>query len=276
MKDLIASLRVEVPKAFETEDYKERSSKISEVYEDQKRKLLSDTEKKASEKGFQISRTPLGFGAVPLGSDGKPLGEKEFQKMGSKERKRIEQNMKIVQKEIKQALEQFNLLDRKSKEELTKFNKEVALFVVGYRIDNLKAKYKDYPEVLHHLDEVKSDLVENVNDFLRGKEEPSLLGVKVATGSPFIKYEVNLVVDNSHTKGAPVIVETNPTYSNMFGRIEKKAQFGALITDFTKIKAGSVLKANGGYLVVDAEAVLRNPFVWDTLKRNLRNKESKI
>lgn len=85
-----------------------------------------------------------------------------------------------------------------------------------------------------------------------------------------------MVVDNSHIKGAPVIMETNPTYGNMFGRVEKKAQLGALITDFTKIKAGSVLKANGGYLVVDAEGVLRSPFVWDTLKRNLRNKETKI
>lgn len=152
----------------------------------------------------------------------------------------------------------------------------MALFVVGYRIDNLKVQYKDYPEVLHHLDEVKDDLVENVDDFLRVQEEPSFLGVKIPTGGSFMKYEINVVVDNSHIKGAPVIMETNPTYSNMFGRVEKKAQLGALITDFTKIKAGSVLKANGGYLVVDAEGVLRSPFVWDTLKRNLRNKETKI
>jgi len=276
MKDLIGSLRTEIPKAFETKDYKERSSKISEAYEDQKRQLLSDMEKKARERRFQIKRTPLGFAPVPLKSDGQPLSEKEFQKLGLEETKRIEENMKSVQKEIKQTFEQFNLLDRKSKEELTKFNKEVALFVVGYRIDNLKAKYKDYLDVLHHLDEVKDDLVENVDDFLKAQEEPSFLGVKIPTGGSFMKYEVNVVVDNSHIKGAPVIMETNPTYSNMFGRVEKKAQLGALITDFTKIKAGSVLKANGGYLVVDAEGVLRNPFVWDTLKRNLRNKETKI
>jgi len=276
MKDLIGSLRTEIPKTFETKDYKERSSKISETYEDRKRQLLSDMEKKAREKDFQIKRTPLGFAPVPLKSDGQPLSEKEFQKLDLEERKRIEENMKSVQKEIKQTFEQFNLLDRKSKEELTKFNKEVALFVVGYRIDNLKAKYKDYPEVLHHLDEVKDDLVENVDDFLRAQEEPSFLGVKIPTGGSFMKYEVNVVADNSHIKGAPVIMETNPTYSNMFGRVEKKAQLGALITDFTKIKAGSVLKANGGYLMVDAEGVLRSPFVWDTLKRNLRNKETKI
>jgi len=276
MKDLIGSLRIEIPKTFETKDYKERSSKISETYEDQKRQLLSDTEKKVRERGFQIKRTPVGFAPVPLKSDGQPLSEKEFGKLAPEERKRIEENMKSVQKEIKQTFEQFNLLDRKSKEELTKFNKEVALFVVGYRIDNLKVKYKDYPDVLHHLDEVKDDLVENVDDFLRVQEEPSFLGVKIPTGGSFMKYEVNVVVDNSHIKGAPVVMETNPTYSNMFGRVEKKAQLGALITDFTKIKAGSVLKANGGYLVVDAEGVLRSPFVWDTLKRNLRNKETKI
>jgi len=276
MEDLIRSLRTEVPKAFETEDYKERSSKISESYEDQKRQLLSDMEKKAGERGFQISRTPLGFAAVPLKSDGEILSEREFQKLGPGERKRIEERMRSIQKEIKETVGRFNLLDRKSKEGLSKFNKEVALFVVGYRIDNLKAKYEDYPEVLHHLDEVKADLVENVDDFLKAQEEPSFLGVKIPTGGPFIKYEVNVVVDNYHIRGARVIMETNPTYSNMFGRIEKKAQLGALITDFTKIKAGSVLKANGGYLVVDAEGVLKSPFVWDTLKRNLRNKETKI
>ncbi|GAH34504.1 unnamed protein product, partial [marine sediment metagenome] len=187
MKDLIGSLRIEIPKAFETKDYKERSSKISESYEDRKRQLLSDTEKEARERGFQIKRTPLGFAPVPLKSDGQPLSEKEFGKLHLEERKQIEENMKSVQKQIKQTFEQFNLLDRKSKDQLTKFNKEVALFVVGYRIDNLKAKYKDYPEVLHHLDEVKADLVENVDDFLRAQEEPSFLGVKIPTRGSFMK-----------------------------------------------------------------------------------------
>ena len=98
MKDLIGSLRTEIPKAFETEDYKERSAKISESYEDQKRQLLSDTEKKAREAGFQIRRTPLGFAPVPLKSDGEPLSEREFQKLGLEERKPIEENMKSIPK----------------------------------------------------------------------------------------------------------------------------------------------------------------------------------
>jgi len=276
MKDLLISLRTEIPKAFETKDYKERTSKISESYEEQKRQLFSDIEKKAQKKGFQIKRIPVGFAPIPLKNNGELLSEEEFHKLSLKERKRIEENMKTVQKNIKETFEQFNLLDRKSKEELTKFNKDMALSLVGYRIDILKANYKDYPDVLHYLDEVKTDLVDNVGDFLRTKEEPSFLGVKIPVQDSFIRYEINVAVDNSHTKGAPVIMETNPTYSNMFGRVEKKAQLGALITDFTKIKAGSVLKANGGYLVVDAEGILRNPFVWDTLKRNLRNKETKI
>ena len=96
MKDLIGSLRTEIPKAFETKDYKERSSKISESYEDQKRQLLSDTEKKVRERGFQIKRTPLGFAPVPLKSDGQPLSEKEFGKLAPEERKRIEENMAAI------------------------------------------------------------------------------------------------------------------------------------------------------------------------------------
>jgi lon-related putative ATP-dependent protease len=276
MKDLLISLKTEIPKAFETKDYKEKSSKISENYEKQKRQLFSDIEKKAQKKGFQIKRIPEGFAPIPLKNNGQPLSEEEFHKLNLKERKRIEENIKTVQKNMKETFEQFNLLDRKSKEELTKFNKDMALSLVGYRIDILKGNYRNYPDVLHHLDEVKADLVDSINDFLRSKEEPSFLGIKIPVQDSFIRYEINVVVDNSHTKGAPVIMETNPTYGNMFGRIEKKAQLGALITDFTKIKAGSVLKANGGYLVVDAEGILRNPFVWDTLKRNLRNKEIKI
>jgi hypothetical protein len=152
-----------------TEEIASLSEKItSEIYNfalDKERvqqykidKIPAIMEQKAREINLQIKRTPLGFTPIPLKSDGSPLREEEFQKLNTNERRRIEENMKSIQKNIKETFEQFNLLERKSKEELTKFNKDIALSLVGYRIDILKANYKDYLEVLHHLDEVKADL----------------------------------------------------------------------------------------------------------------------
>ncbi|MCD6317925.1 AAA family ATPase [Candidatus Aerophobetes bacterium] len=281
MRELIKLLSTEIPQAFESEDYKKKRAQIAEKYELQKRELISKVEKIAKEKNFQMAKTPLGFTTIPLKKDGQPFNQLEFQKLKDEERKKIETEMDNLQREIAKVLETVNSVDRKYREELNKFNRQLALFVVEHKVERLKKKYKENPLITNYLNEVKLDLVENVEDFLR-KEEPEkgiFSKAKISLSSPlspFIKYDVNVVVDNSHLKGAPVIIETNPTYQNMFGRIEKRTYLGAYITDFTRVKAGSILKANGGYLVVDVEEVLKNPFVWDALKRTLRNKEARI
>jgi len=136
-------------------------------------------------------------------------------------------------------------------------------------------EYDDLPEVVAYLKKVRDDIAENLALF-RGEAQAQPISPFPTPGAaelPFRKYEVNVVVDNSELKGAPVVMELNPTYNNLFGRIEKEAQFGALITDFTMIRGGSLHRANGGYLVLPAEEVLRNPFSWDSLKRAIRSEE---
>jgi len=281
MRELVRVLSTEIPRVFENEDYKKKRSQLAEKYELQKKELISGVEKIIKEKNFQMVKTPFGFTTVPLKKDGQPFSQLEFQKLKDKEKKKIEAETANLQKEIANVLETVNTVDRKYREELNKFNRQLTLFVVKHRVERLKKKYKENSLIIKYLNEVKADLIENVGDFLKKEEPEKRVSSKAKISlnsslSPFIKYEVNVVVDNSRLKGAPVIIETNPTYQNMFGRIEKRAHLGAYVTDFTRIKSGSVLRANGGYLVVDVEGVLRNPFVWDALKRSLRNKEARI
>jgi len=169
-------------------------------------------------------------------------------------------------------------LERKVNEELQKLNREVALYTIGHLVSDLTEKYKEFPDVTAYIDEVRDDILENLTQFIEEPKVPPQLPFPVPwiKELPFRKYEVNVIVDNSDFRGAPVIMELNPTYQNVFGRIEKEAQFGVLTTDFTMIRGGSLHKANGGYMVLPAEEILRNLFSYDSLKRALMNERIAI
>ena len=275
MEELINTLKKEIPKAFRSESYKERRTSLLEKYEQEKKAILSQTEQQAQKRGFKILRTPFGFTTIPVKKNGEPLKEEEYEALSQKEKEIIQNDMATIQKEIAQTFEKINELDKKAKDTINQFNRQVAQFVVEGNIKNLKEKYADSSSVVQYLRNVARDILDNIDDFFK-EEQKSTLKIPPQEENGFTRYQVNLIIDNSQTKGAPVVIETNPTYGNMFGRIERKIQFGAFITDFTKIKAGAIHRANGGYLVVDVERVLMYPFVWDTLKRTLRNKEIKI
>jgi predicted ATP-dependent protease len=166
-------------------------------------------------------------------------------------------------------------MERQIREAIKKLNKEVALYAIGHQVQSLMDKYQDIGDVTDYLRDVENDILDNLQQFSRRGQEPQLpFPMPWAKEEPFRKYGVNVVIDNSETTGAPVVMETNPTYHNLLGRTEKEAQFGALTTDFTMIRPGSIHKANGGYLIVPVEDLLRNPFSYDGLKRDL--KESKL
>ena len=277
MEELVTTLRKEIPKSFRSDEYRERREALLSEYEKEKKALLSQTEEKAREKGFKILRTPFGFTTIPVKANGEPLKEEEYRAFPQEEKERIEREMISIQKEIAQTFEKIEELDRKSKESLNKFNREVVLFVVKKHIEVLKKKYSDSSPIMNYLEQVSKDMVNNMDKFLQ-EEEKTSSGIKIPISEDdfFTRYRVNLIVDNSQTKGAPVVVETNPTYGNMFGRIERRVHFGIFVTDFTKIKPGALHKANGGYLVVNIERVLMYPFVWDALKRALQEREIKI
>jgi len=167
-------------------------------------------------------------------------------------------------------------VDAKIHEELDKMNRDIALYAVGHLVTDLTEKNKNIPDVAAYLDGVQNNILDNLSQFIKGPEEQqpqTPFPLPWMRETPFRDYDVNVVVDNSNVKGAPVVMESNPTYQNLFGKVEKEAQFGALITDFTMIRSGSLHKANGGYLILPVEELLVNPFSYESLKRALKNEQ---
>jgi len=279
MDELINSLKVEIPKIFESKEYEKQKSRIYEEFQKRQKDLLSAIEEEAQAKGFTIKRGMGGFFIVPIKKTGEPLSEEEFQKLDEETKQKIEKIGKELQDKLDDVVRALRAGEKLLKELLKKLEREVALSVLGSMIDELKEKYPENEKLQKYLEEVKEDILENLDDFKTQQEEstPPLPFMKLPQKEPTTnKYAVNVLVNNGNLKGAPVVFETNPTYYNLFGRIEHKFQYGVAVTDFTMIKPGALHRANGGYLVVNAFDLLRNLFSYDALKRALRNQEVKI
>jgi lon-related putative ATP-dependent protease len=216
----------------------------------------------------------MGIVTIPL-RDGKPMSNEDLLSLKPEEKEEINRRGEKLQDRLKAVFRQIRSLDRSAVEELQKIDRQVALFTLGPLIEDLKEKYSDNPAVVSYLEEMQEDMLENLNLFRQEGQSPQAalpFPIPGAGDLPFRKYRVNALIDNSKTEGAPVVMELNPTYNNLFGRLEKEAQFGALFTDFTMIREGALHRANGGYLVMPVEEVFRNLFSWESLKRALRNK----
>ncbi len=272
VKNLIENIRTALPKAFESDDYTTKREATIRVLENQRKELIDQLNAKAQEAGFVIQSTPVGLLLIPV-IKGKPLSEEELITLPQKSKDAIQEKRERLELELRSTMRQFFDMEQKIQEEIKKLNRDVALYAIGHLVDDLMEKYKDTPEVTAYLKDVQNDILDNLTPFVKRGEPQQQLPFPVPwmKEEPFKKYEVNVIVDNSNVKGAPVVTESNPTHQNLFGRTEKEAQFGALITDFTMIRGGSLHKANNGYLIIPVEELLRNPFSYDGLKRALKN-----
>jgi lon-related putative ATP-dependent protease len=281
--DLIEGLSTALSAAFESEEYQARRQTINEEFQEQQSSAFQGLQEKAEEKGVALLRTPAGLVFAPV-KDGQVLSSEEVQELSEEERKRLESEVETLQDELQKILQQVPGWQRETQKKLKELNREVANFAVGGLIDELKAQHSDYPDIVAHLDAVQKDIVENARDFLKAGEEESSLPAMLRgamqdsqVGSPLARrYRVNLLVDHAESEGAPVIYEDNPTYQNLVGRVEHRAQMGALLTDFDLIKPGALHRANGGYLIVDARKLLLQPYAWEALKRTLQSAEIRI
>jgi len=284
MKGFIDQARLEIPKAFESEEYSSKRDEIVKALETQKSQMQERLNERAAEVGFALQASPFGVMMVAV-VEGRPLSDAEFQALPAPARADLQRHRDALEQELKVAMKQVREQERAAKGRLEEIDKQVALYVVGGLIDDLSEKHRDLPEVAEYLKAAQKDIFENIETFKGSPSPPAAPAPQdpsTPTAAPwpqdlpFRKYQVNVLVDNGKQEGAPVVVELNPSYSNLFGRVEKEAHFGALYTDFTMIKAGSLLQANGGYLVLRAEDLLRNLFSWDDLKRALRSGKIEI
>ncbi len=278
MDELINVLRQEIPKVFESKEYEKQRTTILEEFQKKQKLLFSKLEKEAKDKDFSLRKTVSGLALVPVKKTGESLSEEEYESLELKVRKKIEGIGKDLQEKLDDAVRHVRDEEKKVKDKVTQLERQAALSSVGHWIDELKQKFNQYPEVITYLEDVKEDILEHLEDFKQQEEQaPSLPFLKPPKAElSFVRYSINVLVNNRDTKGVPVVIESNPTYYNLFGRIEHKLQYGMAVTDFSMIKAGSLHKANGGYLVIDALDLLKNIFVYDAIKRTIKDRQIRI
>jgi lon-related putative ATP-dependent protease len=279
MKELLQAIKNDIPKALQSKEYELDKNKIVMENQEKNNQLFSRMEKEAEEKGYALQRTVSGLVVVPQKED-RNMTQEEYEQLPDDEKEKIDEIGNELKGKLADILASVRENEKEVRDALARLDRDLGMSAVGHHIQPLKEKYKEYPKVIAYLESVQEDILLNLDDFKGGEQQQQVIpGLKLpSTQAPsFERYTVNVFVDNSSTEGAPVVYEANPTYNNLFGRIDHVVQMGGVTsTNFTLIKPGALHRANGGYLVMDARQVLTNPFAWDALKRCIRNGEIKI
>ncbi|WP_457756201.1 Lon protease family protein [Thermodesulfatator indicus] len=274
MADLIETLRQKIPEAFESEAYITKKEQIIREFNVTRAKIFEELEQKVKAEGFILNVEPFGMMIIPAKPDGTPMTPEDVKELPEEVKENLKRKSEFLQKELNATARRIQQLEKDLRQKLKELDREVALNVVGSFIQELREKYATTKGVVSFLNEVQEDIIKHLDDFRQKPAPQPPMPFPMPPAQPsFTHYEVNVFVDNSECQGAPVIFEPNPTYTNLFGTIERKAQFGALITDFTMLKAGSLHKANGGFLIVRALDLLKYPFSWENLKRAIKTRK---
>lgn len=275
MLQLVEDLLSAIPSAFETDEYNARVKEINDELDETKEAAFVKLGEKAETENIALMRTPGGYTLGPM-KDGKVLTPDDFDKLSKKERDVIKTKIEEIETEVNATIRKLPIWSREARNKIKLLNREVSQLTVEQFIDEIRVNYESLADALSYINEVKNGIIEDVDAFRHpGGEEFAIPGLMKQKPS-FTRFQVNVLVDNSDTDGAPVIYEDNPTYNNLMGRIEHMAQLGTLLTDFSLIKPGALHRANGGFLVFDARRVLTSPFAWEGLKRTLRAHEVRM
>ncbi len=274
-----AELRTAIPAAFDSDGYRARRENLDKESEARRDQAIAEIDARARAKNLAVVRTPLGTAVVPL-RNGEPIDSDEFRKLPQPKQRELKQAIEAIQSDLEGAFHQVQRGERDHRERVRQLDRDTTRAAVEHLLVELRARYADVPAVIAYLAAVEADVIDNAADLIAAQStaEGGQLTMRAITSeaASFHRYRVNLLVDHAETSGAPVVVEDNPTYANLIGRIEHVAQLGALVTDFTLIKPGALHRANGGYLVLEARQVLTQPFAWNALKRAIRSRELRI
>ena len=277
IEDLIASLRREVPAAFESDEYAQRRDQVGRETQAQREQFFAALEQEARGRGFAVNVTPMGVTTVPL-VDEKPITKEQYDLLTDARKRELQQQTQELDSVIAQMVPQLRRLDRSAQQLLSQLDKQVVQGLLQPRLDELKRDYAAETEAVAYLVALGDDIVDRLDAFRATEEQPQPAMPMAAPDRDgvFNRYKVNVVVTCEPGQHAPVVVEDNPSYYNVFGRIDYRANFGSMVTDHTMIKPGSLHQANGGYLVLQALDVLTQPLVWETLKRALRTRSVRM
>tara|TARA_R110002126_G_scaffold7828_24_gene37902 strand:+ start:11044 stop:13470 length:2427 start_codon:yes stop_codon:yes gene_type:complete len=276
MESFVEDLRLAVPAAFESEDYRERRHAIEAETNERQETEFQTLHEQASKAGAALVRTPMGFAIAPV-ANGKVVEPAVFQALPEDQQEKIRKTVADLEKKLEDIVRRIPGWRKELAEKIHDLNREVTAFAATHLIETLKQQYKLLPEIVEWLERVRSDIVDNAEMFWRAVSEPEAAQIPMEfVESPYERYRVNVIVDNQGGTHAPVVTASHPTFSKLFGRIEHQARFGNLVTDYRMIRGGALHEANGGFLMVDVRDLLMQPMAWEKLKRVLKTRRLEI
>lgn len=279
MDQFIDDIKNDINNTFSNEDFEKEKNLIKQEFEQKRTNLLEKLNKESGKYGFEVKAAQNGIYMMPV-VNGKTLEEEEFDKLDEKTKKEYEDKSSIVQEQIISAISQIKLIEKESEDRIEKWQSNIALMTVNARINIVKSNFKRNKKISTFLDSIKKDILKNISAFIETKQPantqlPPNMPMPPKP-QPWLNYRVNLFVDNSNLDGAPIIMDSNYSYNNIFGKLEYENVYGALKTDHTMLKAGLLHKANGGYIIFQAKDLLANQACYEALKKALRIKEISV
>ena len=275
----IKDIKVDIKRTFDNDDFEKEKKLIKQEFEEKRTTLLDNLNKKTMTQGFSVKATQSGVYMMPV-IDGKTIEEQEFEKLDESIKQQFEEKSTAVQEQVFEVLNEIKSIEREADKRIEEWQANVALLTINVHISSLKSKYKKIKKIIKFLDNVKTDILKNIPLFLADdnstQKNQNPRPQPETTIKPWLNYRVNLFIDNSHLEGAPVIMDSNYSYHNMFGKLEYENQYGMLKTDYTMLKSGLLHKANGGYIMLQAKYLLSNSMCYEALKKALSVKELNI
>ena len=277
MEQFIKDIRADIKSTFNNDEFEKEKTLIKQEFEEKRSNLLEKLNQESIKYGFEVKAAQNGIYMMPV-LNGKALQEEEFDKLDEAVKQEFESKSSIVQEQILEAITQIKSIERESDKKIQEWQSNVALLTVNVHINYIKSKFKRNKKINTFLNNIKNDILKNISTFTAedAPREPQTQGPKIEPPKPWLNYRVNLFIDNSKLEGAPVIMDTNYSYHNLFGKLEYENYYGSLKTDYTMLQPGLLHHANGGYIILQAKDLLANSICYEALKKALRVKELNI
>ena len=274
MDAFIKDIKNDLKNTFNNEDFEKEKALIAQTYEEKREALMVKLNKKSEKYGFQVKSAQNGIYMMPI-INGKAIEQEEFEKLDDETKQNFEDNSSIVQEQILQVISEIKNIEQESQKKLSEWQSNVALLTINAHINYIRSKFKRNKKISTFLENIKKDILKNIDYFL---VEPQIETQQMPVPrpeppKPWENYRVNLFIDNSTQEGAPVIMDSNYSYHNIFGKLEYENYYGSLKTDYTMLKPGLLHKANGGYIIFQAHDLIENSVCYEGLKKALRQKQ---